>query len=65
MNAMDTTIERSSKLHEDAPTLASASMLVEVNISNWVGRKKDKRASEDVVTQNHAAAGIVTGKHLL
>ena len=58
MNAMDTTIERSSKLHEDAPTLASASMLVEVNISNWVGRKKDKRASEDVVTQNHAAAGV-------
>ena len=51
-------IERSSKLHEDAPTLASASMLVEVNISNWVGRKKDKRASEDVVTQNHAAAGV-------
>ena len=48
----------SSKLHEDAPTLASASMLVEVNISNWVGRKKDKRASEDVVTQNHAAAGV-------
>ena len=58
MNMMDTTIERSSKLHEDAPTLASASMLVEVNISNWVGRKKDKRASEDVVTQNHAAAGV-------
>ena len=50
--------KRSSKLHEDAPTLASASMLVEVNISNWVGRKKDKRASEDVVTQNHAAAGV-------
>lgn len=58
MNMMDTTIERSSKLHEDAPTLPSASMLVEVNISNWVGRKKDKRASEDVVTQNHAAAGV-------
>jgi len=51
-------MKRSSKLHEDAPTLASASMLVEVNISNWVGRKKDKRASEDVVTQNHAAAGV-------
>ena len=48
----------SSKLHDEAPTLASASMLVEVNISNWVGRKKDKRASEDVVTQNHAAAGV-------
>ena len=66
MNMMDTTIERSSKLHEDAPTLASASMLVEVNISNWVGRKKDKRASEDVVTQNHAAAGVaIVNKKLL
>ena len=37
-----------------APTLASSAMLVEVNISNWVGRKKDKRASADVTTQNHA-----------
>ena len=37
-----------------APTLASSAMLVEVNISNWVGRKKDKRASADVTTQNNA-----------
>ena len=51
-------IKSSSKLQQTAPTLASSAMLVEVNISNWVGRKKDKRASEDVVTQNHAAAGV-------
>ena len=61
MNAMDTKIERSSKLQQTAPTLGSSAMLVEVNISNWVGRKKDKRASEDVVTQNHAAAGVAGG----
>ena len=36
----------SSKLHEDIPTLASAAMIVEVNISNWTGRKKDKAASK-------------------
>tara|TARA_R110001606_G_scaffold167898_1_gene312277 strand:+ start:226 stop:1152 length:927 start_codon:yes stop_codon:yes gene_type:complete len=60
MNAMDTTIERSSKLHEDAPTLASASMLVEVNISNWTGRKKDKAASKDVTTRNNANDGVAS-----
>ena len=49
----------SSKLHEDAPTLASASMLVEVNISNWVGRKKDKRASAQIADQNHAERNSV------
>ena len=42
----------------NAPTLASSAMLVEVNISNWVGRKKDKRASADVTTQNYAATGV-------
>ena len=39
----------------DAPTLASSAMLVEVNISHWAGRKKDKRASIDVTYANHAA----------
>ena len=43
-----------------APTLASSAMLVEVNISNWVGRKKDKRASADVTTQNHADTGVAS-----
>tara|TARA_R110000796_G_scaffold30866_1_gene82235 strand:- start:115 stop:1059 length:945 start_codon:yes stop_codon:yes gene_type:complete len=44
----------------NAPTLASSAMLVEVNISNWVGRKKDKRASADVTTQNHADTGVAS-----
>jgi hypothetical protein len=33
-------------------------MLVELSISTWTGRKKDKRASEDVTSMNHAAAGV-------
>ena len=44
----------SEQLHTDAPTLASSAMLVEVNISTWAGRKKDKRASADVASANHA-----------
>ena len=43
---------------ETAPTLASSAMLVELNISNWIGRKKDKRASADVASQNYAATGV-------
>ena len=58
MNAMNTVMNGSETLHDDTPTLASAAMLVEVNISNWTGRKKDKRASQDVVEQNAAAAGV-------
>lgn len=41
-----------------APTISSSSMLVELSISTWTGRKKDKRASEDVTNMNHAAAGV-------
>jgi len=58
MNAMNTVINGSESLHETAPTLASSAMLGELNISNWVGRKLDKRASKDVVDQNHAATGV-------
>ena len=42
----------------EAPTLASSAMLVELNISNWAGRKKDKRASVDVTITNHADKGV-------
>ena len=44
----------------DVATLASASMLVEVNISHWIGRKKDKRASQDVAVQNNAKDGVAS-----
>ena len=60
MNAMDTTIESSETLPNEAPTLASSAMLVEVNISNWTGRKKDKAASKDVTTRNNANDGVAS-----
>jgi len=43
-----------------APTISSASMLVELSISVWTGRKKDKRASDDVVSSNYADAGVAS-----
>lgn len=52
--AIADTLLRSQQLHTDAPTLGSSAMLVEVNISTWAGRKKDKRASADVASANHA-----------
>lgn len=44
--------------HTNAPTLASSAMLVEMNISMWVGRKTDKRASADVIRDNNASKGM-------
>ena len=53
-NVHQLTAASSDTLHTDAPTLGSSAMLVEVNISTWAGRKKDKRASADVASANHA-----------
>ena len=50
----------SETLQTHEATLASSAMLVEVNISNWVGRKKDKRASQDVTAQNNAKDGVAS-----
>jgi hypothetical protein len=41
-----------------APSIASSSMLCELSISTWTGRKLDKRASKDVTLQNHAESGV-------
>ena len=41
-------------------SISSSSMLVELNISVWVGRKKDKAASADVTAQNSARAGVAS-----
>lgn len=41
-----------------APSIASSSMLVELSVSHWTGRKLDKRASKDVTAQNHASTGV-------
>ena len=41
-----------------APTISSSSMLVELSVSHWTGRKLDRRASKEVTTQNHATSGV-------
>lgn len=41
-----------------APSIASSAVLIDMSISVWTGRKQDKRASEEVVTQNGAAKGV-------
>jgi hypothetical protein len=40
------------------PSISSSSMLVELNISTWTGRKLDKKASAEVVSQKNAATGV-------
>ncbi len=40
------------------PSISSAAMLVELSISVWTGIKKDKRASQDVESQNGADRGV-------
>jgi hypothetical protein len=41
-----------------APSIASSAMLVEFGMSCWTGRKKDKRASNQVTRTNNASAGV-------
>lgn len=40
------------------PSVSNASMLVELSISYWTGRKLDKKASEEVTGINNAAKGV-------
>lgn len=40
------------------PSLSSSAILVELSISVWTGRKKDKQATADVTTSNQAKAGV-------
>jgi hypothetical protein len=42
----------------NVPSIASSAMLVELSVSHWTGKKKDKRASEDVTADNHAHKGV-------
>ena len=57
-NNYQLTAESSEPLHTDAPTLASSAMLVELNISSWEGRKKDKKASTKVTQDAQAKKGL-------
>jgi len=42
------------------PSISSSSMLVELGISVWTGRKKDKAASADVTASNSARTGVAS-----
>ena len=42
------------------PSIASSAMLCELSISQWTGRKKDRRASDDVTRDNHADVGVAS-----
>jgi len=48
----------SDALTNNVPSISSSSMLVELSISTWTGRKLDKRASKDVTINNNADTGI-------
>jgi len=47
----------SSAIVTAAPSISSAALFVELSISTWTGRKLDKRATADTLTQNAAASG--------
>jgi len=51
MNAMNTTAIT-------APSISSASMLVELSISVWTGRRKDRTVSDEVTMSKHAKSGV-------
>lgn len=42
------------------PSISSSAMLCELSISQWTGRKKDRRASDDVTRDNNAAVGVAS-----
>lgn len=42
----------------NAPSLSSSAMMVELSISVWTGRKKDKQATADVTATNQAKTGV-------
>ena len=57
-NNADSTDTTAPAPNFSTPSLSSAAMLVELSISVWTGRKKDKRATADVTMSNHAKSGV-------
>ena len=57
-NTADSTDTTAPAPNFSTPSLSSAAMLVELSISVWTGRKKDKRATADVTMSNHAKSGV-------
>ena len=42
----------------EIPSISSSAMLSELSISQWTGRKKDRRASKNVTDDNNAESGV-------
>lgn len=59
-NTQDTVLRNSVNPEHTAPSIGSSAMLVDMSISYWTGRKKDKKASEDVTDANFAASGVAS-----
>lgn len=59
-NVITNQIVSDSLTTPETPSISSAAMLVEVNISTMTGRKKDKKASVDVTHANFAASGMAS-----
>jgi hypothetical protein len=48
----------SDSLQISTPSISSSATLVELSVSQWIGRKLDKRASADVTSANYASRGV-------
>jgi len=57
-NADTTTPSAQHQPDFSAPSISSAAMMVELSISVWTGRKKDKQATADVTVSNQAKTGV-------
>ena len=60
ITTQDQTLRNSVKSEVSAPSIGSSAMLVDFSASVWTGRKKDKRASDDVTEANFAASGMAS-----
>lgn len=57
MNAINNVLDLNT---DNVPSLSSSAMLVELSISSWTGRKKDKAASKKVTDDNGADAAVAS-----
>jgi len=42
----------------EVPSISSSAMMVELSISQWLGKKKDRKASKQVTDDNNAETGV-------
>jgi len=60
ITTQDQTLRNSVKSEVSAPSIGSSAMLVDFSASVWTGRKKDRKASDDVTQANFAASGVAS-----